>query len=314
MKINKLSLLGPLLIVVFIAGCDSASPSEHSEELVVEAYLVAGQELPPVWLTKTIDVEDRFTSGSAAVSEASVSISLLSESGQVAERIQYVRTFDEPGKYIPVADHLVQHSQTYRLDADAGGNMDAVRAETSVPQAFELIESSHVEIEYKDPAQWSMLVTQSSHANRQAVFVFTMESLDASVETLVNPYFEFYFDDEDPDEREGLEFFPGDIEELLRFSSPPINEGNYEVFSDGTLRVKLPWFAVPFYGRVQVTMSTLDDNLYDFQRYQQVQQGGGLLSPGELPNVVDPVEGGGGIFGSMARVSDIVTVLPEAGE
>jgi len=298
-----------IFCVVMISGCDSVSPSDHHEEMVVEAYLVGGELLPAIRLSKTIDVDDVFTSGTAAINNASLDVFLLNEDGSVEEQIEYVRTFDEPGKYLPEIDHVVHSDRTYRLEASAGSSIDAVSAETHVPQVFNLIQSSHEQIEYQDPDQWSMLVTQSQNPNRQSVFVFTIESLEPTVDNLVEPYFDFYFEDEDTDNRVGLEFDPGDLNELVKFSSQPVNEGNYEVFPDGTLRVKLPWFAVPFYGRVHVTMSTLDDNLFDFQRYQQAQQGGGLLSPGELPNVLDPVKGGRGIFGSLARVSDVVTVV-----
>jgi len=277
--------------------------------MVVEAYLVAGENLPAIWLSKTIDVDDVFSTGTSSINNASLDLYLLNEDGSIAKHIEYVRTFDQPGKYVPEIDHVVLADRTYRLEASAGNTIDPVSAETHVPQAFDLLSSSHVQIKYQDPDQWSMLVTQSRNPSRQAVFVFTIESLEPTVENLVEPYFDFYFEDEDTDNRAGLEFDPGDLSELLRFSSPPVNEGNYEILSDGTLRVKLPWFAVPFYGPVNVTMSTLDDNLYDFQRYQQAQQGGGLLSPGELPNVVDPINGGRGIFGSVSRVSDVVTII-----
>ena len=308
------SLAVLVISAMILSGCDSASPSEHREEIVVESYLVGGEELPPVWLNRSIDVDAAFTPNASALNDATVSVTLLSASGEDESVIMYERTFEEPGKYVPTVVHTVRAGRSYRLDAEAGGGLDPVSAVTHVPDGFNLIDVSHQAIEYQDPEQWSLLVTQSVHPDRQAVFVFTIESQEPTVQNLVTPYFELYFEGEDGDNREGLEFDEGDLEELLRFSSPPVNEGNYDILPDGTLRVKLPWFAVPFYGDVFVTMSALDDNLYDFQRYQQAQQGGGLLSPGELPNVQDPIEGGKGIFGSMVRVSSIVNVVPESGQ
>ena len=155
-----------------------------------------------------------------------------------------------------------------------------------------------------------MLVTQSVVEGGQSVFVFTMESLDPTLDKLVRPYFEFLFDEEYED-IDSIEWTMEDIREFVVYSSPPIFEGNYDVYSDGTLRVKLPWFAVAFYGPLKVTMTVLDQNLYDFQRYQQVQQGGSTLSPGEIPNILDHVDNGRGLFGSTARVSHTVNILRE---
>ena len=56
--------------------------------------------------------------------------------------------------------------------------------------------------------------------------------------------------------------------------------------------------------------SAVDDNLFDFIRSQSVQQGGSTLAPGEIPNVLDHIEGGTGIFGSLARVSHETFVRP----
>ena len=92
-------------------------------------------------------------------------------------------------------------------------------------------------------------------------------------------------------------------EDLRITESPIINEGNYEINENGTITVKLPWLAVAFFGPNRLTANALDDNMFDFIRSQTVQQGGSTLAPGEIPNVIDRVEGGTGIFGSLARSS-----------
>jgi hypothetical protein len=91
-------------------------------------------------------------------------------------------------------------------------------------------------------------------------------------------------------------------------NSPIINEGNYDINQDGTLTIRLPWIAVAFFGENRLTASALDDNLYDFIRTQTVQQGGSTLSPGEIPNVIERIEGGTGVFGSFARSSYVVRI------
>ena len=67
--------------------------------------------------------------------------------------------------------------------------------------------------------------------------------------------------------------------------------------------------AVAFYGDALVGTAAVDDALYDFMRYQGVQTNGSTLSPGEIPNVLDHINGGRGIFSSMAKVESVMTVL-----
>jgi hypothetical protein len=299
-----------LAAFLILTGCDTTNPSTHDEELVVEAYLVAEEALPAIWLSRSIDIDATWSSGPTAVNEADVRLELLAADGSVEETFEYRRTFEAPGMFVTDMIHTVQPLRTYRLVAESTG-LPSIMSETTVPEAFDVLEISHQTIEYQDPEQFSFLVTQSRFADRQSIFVFTIANSNPVPDNLVPAYRELFFDKEERESGEPLEFEEGEQEELARFTSPPINEGNYDILPNGSLRVRLPWFAVAFYGETEVTMSVLDDNLYDFQRYQQVQQDGGLLSPGEIPNVLDPIEGGAGVFGSMARVGGIVNILPK---
>lgn len=297
-------------VFLLLTGCDTTSPSTHEDELVVEAYLVAEEALPAIWLSQSLDIDATWSSGATAVNEADVRLELLAADGGVEETFAYRRTFESPGQFVTDANHIVIPLRRYRLVAEASG-LPSITSETTIPEAFDVLEISHESIEYQDPEQFSFLVTQSRFADRQSIFVFTIANSNPVPDNLVPAYRDLFFDKDERDSGDPLEFEPGDQEELARFTSPPINEGNYDILPNGSLRVRLPWFAVAFYGETEVTMSVLDDNLYDFQRYQQVQQDGGLLSPGEIPNVLDPIEGGAGVFGSMARVSGTVDILPK---
>jgi len=310
--INKVAFFSILLgLVGFAIGCDSSESSLHEEEIVVESYLVVDEPLPPVWLSKSIPVNATFSTAGTALKDASVRIHLLTAQGGIERTYDYEESPEELGAYHSVQNDAVLGGRTYRLEVDGGPNFERVTAETTTPEGFELIAPSAEEIAYQDPSQYSMLVTQSAVKGGQNVFVFTMESLDPTIENLVPIYFRFIFD-KDIEEIDTVEWTMEDLQEVLVYSSPPISEGNYEVFDNGTLRVKLPWFAVAFYGPLKVTMTVLDRNLFDFQRYQQVQQGGSTLSPGEIPNVRDHIENGRGLFGSSARVSHTVTILRES--
>lgn len=307
MRYTGLALVALMLMV---AGCDTTSPSTHEEEMIVEAYLVAGESLPSIWLTRSLDIDAVWSEQAASINDASVRLELLAADGSVEGVFPYTRSIQGSGQYVPQDPHTVLPQRRYRLAADAPG-LPSITSETLVPEQFELLDISHSTIEYLDPEQFSFLVTQSEFADRQSIFVFTIANEQAEADNLVTAYVDLIFDQDERESGEPLVLNDEDRLELQRFTSPPINEANYDVLPDGTLRVRLPWFAVIFYGENEITMSVLDDNLYDFQRYQQVQQNGGLLSPGEIPNVLDPIQGGAGIFGSMARVSSVVTIVPE---
>jgi len=106
-----------------------------------------------------------------------------------------------------------------------------------------------------------------------------------------------------------LDGFDQEEDEIIDFRvnpSPIINEANYDDNDDGTITIDLPWIAVAFYGENEAAVSVLDAALYDYIRTESAQQGG--LSPGEIPNVIDNVDGGTGIVGSYARVTSQVRI------
>jgi len=136
-------------------------------------------------------------------------------------------------------------------------------------------------------------VTRSRVPGRdQTYFIFVTEALDAREEQLT-PFAKALFEDQDGEIT---------IEELRINGAPILNEGNYDANADGTLTIKVPWLAIIFYGPNRLIANAIDDNLYDFIRSQSVQQGGSTFAPGEIPNVLERIEGARGVFGSYARI------------
>jgi len=212
------------------------------------------------------------------------------------------RTTDTVGFYVPDSPTpTVQGGTTYRLRAELpeGGS---IRAETTVPTAIEIVNTENTDATFQSADQPSFTVTRSDVTDVPAALIFTTTSLldfDAmSEDDLINEFTPFYKDAYDPDD--------DDIEDFKVTSSGILNEANFEVNSDGTITIDFPWIAVAFYGENEVAVSVLDRALYDYIRTQEAQQGG--LSPGEIPNIVDNIEGGTGIFGSYARASASINV------
>jgi hypothetical protein len=278
------------------AGCDTTNTFEHEPQVVVEAYLVADERLPALRLSRSADVRETYNFERNAIHDATVRILRLADDGSVDVVHDYAALVNEPGLYRSVDVVDVLPARTYRLEAIVPGEDEPVTATTTVPGAFELVQANAETIVYQGSQQLELRVTRSVYPGRQSVFLFSTESLNPTADQLTPFYRDVAGEDED------------DVAALRITNSPIINEGNYDINQDGTLTIRLPWIAVAFFGENRLTASALDDNLYDFIRTQTVQQGGSTLSPGEIPNVIERIEGGTGVFGSFARSSYVVRI------
>ncbi|MEZ4698095.1 MAG: DUF4249 family protein [Rhodothermales bacterium] len=283
------ALLGSMLLSgsALLSGCDSTSPDETSPRYVVESYLIAGEPFRRVLVSTTAGIDAQYNFGDRLVRDATVRIDRLAADGSTAESIPFERL---SSVYQPVDQSvIVQPGATYRLVVNtADGNV--VSSETTVPGAFEVVSVNADSVQYQGDVQVAVNISKSVYKDRQSIFVFSIESLDPSLDALT-PVYSSFIESED------------DLEDVLITESPPFNQDNYEANSDGTLTIKLPWLAVAFYGPNRIVASAIDDNLFDFLRSQSIQQGGSTFSPGEIPNVITHVDGGTGVFASMARAS-----------
>lgn len=292
--LKYLALL-PLSMVLFLS-CDIYSQDGFEPDYVVESYLVADRVLPPVRVSTTLPLNEEYIFERAAVSGADVNIRLLTSSGNVEETIAYVQ--DSAGVYSPGSAHVTLPGRNYELEVVIPGENRLIRSSTLVPGRFENNGESVDSIAYQDPAQIVITTTVSSYPGRQAYFIFNVNAVNPDASRLT-PFYSDLVTDQDED-----------IEEFYINSSGIINEENYERTESGQLTLRVPWLAVAFYGDNEIVTNAIDDNLYDFIRSQEVQTGGSTLSPGELQNIIYNVEGGIGVFGSMA--TDTVRVLVTA--
>jgi hypothetical protein len=294
----------PLSVVVLVSllSCDVSDVLDEDLDLVVESYLVVGEDLPTVRLSRTVPVGQPYSFSRNAVSDAVVEVSLLDSEGEPEKTFQYRELTERRGNYVALDPDPVLALRTYRLDVAVPGRQRRMRGETLVPGGFEVVREGLGEVVYQGPSQFALGVTRSVYPDRQALFMFTVEALQPSAE-LLTPFYREIVEPDDPDSGE-------DIEDFVSIESQVINELNYDILDDGTLTVKLPWFAVAFYGPHRITVSAIDNNLYDFLRSHNVQQGGSTLAPGEIPNPINRIDGGTGIFGSLSRIQRNTVILP----
>jgi hypothetical protein len=313
---KRLLPLFSCLALLPLVGCDLAE-DDFQPEVVVEAFLVASERLPTIRLSTTAPIGAAYSFEAYALSGAEVELVLLSDEPG-ADDEEAVFFYEEqvglpgrdefPGNYVPLVEDRatarVLPGRAYRLVVRVPDRPDlvpageAVRAETVVPDTFRIVAPPPDTIRYAiaEPAP-AIDVTRSVNPDRQGLFVFNIEAL-APDEYGLTPTIASLIEDTD------------DVgpEDFVQTSSPVLNEENYEEIAPGVLRLRVPWFAIAFYGPNRLSANALDDALYDYLRSRDAQFNPTTLSPGEIQRVLSNVENGAGVFGSLARVRTSVFI------
>lgn len=286
----KTTLFSLIALFMVVSACEVYEQDEYEEYYVVESYLVANRDLAQVRLSTTAPAFEFYSFNNSAVSGADVEVRLLAADGITIEKtIPFSQA--SPGIYLPDSSHSVLPLRTYQLHILIPSEMHEITARTLVPDAFSVIAGVQDTVTYQSTAnRLELTLSESNYPGRQNVFIFNTIASDTTFENLTPVYRDLW---------DG----PESIQDYSNTSSGLINEGNFTINSDGTVTIRYPWIAVAFYGRNRLAASTLDDNIYDYIRSESVQLGGSSLSPGEIQNVITHVEGGIGLFGSIASDS-----------
>jgi hypothetical protein len=288
-------------LALTLTRCDSLeSPLSEENRLVVESYHEVGRPLGNVRFTRAADLDGAYSADDQGISGANVKVFLLAADGSREREFQFREIPSQPGIYEPIPTDPMLELRSYALQIEHPDIPEVITGTTFSPGSFEIVRPGAEEVVYQQDPQFQMGVTRSTFPDRQTILMFSVESLDPAVDNMTPLYFDL-LDVEDDLENGKPE------EEILRdiriIESDPVNEANYDVLPDDTIVIKLPWFAIGFFGPHTISASAIDDNLYDFFRSQSVQQGGSTLSPGEIPNLITRLSGATGIFGAYSRVS-----------
>lgn len=292
-KFILFSILATVLGLTF--SCDVENTDQFEPEYVVESYMYALEPLPEIRLSQTVGFGKPYNFEDQAISNANVSVTLAGINSPDIE-FRYLESA-ERGVYVPENNaHLVQPLRSYSLNITFPDDDAILRSTTLVPDTFQILTSTADSVVFGSSAQLEIDLSSSFYPGRQNIYVFSTESFEPTIENFT-PFFGEFFDEEEDD-----------IEDFRINESPPFNEENYDRNPDGSLTIKLPWIAVTFFGQNQISANAVDDNIYNFITSVTLQTGGSTLSPGEIPNILDPIEGGVGIFGSYARVTKMLYV------
>lgn len=282
---------------LIVAGCDPNSQDEYEEYVVLESYIVADRSLPVVRLSRTLPIDEEYSFQNAALSGANVLVTLLDEDGNDVESFPYIeRSESFSGIYTPInQEHQVIPRRTYRVDVNFNNRDDELTARTTVPDQISIINEIPETIEYRGDQQLEIVLSATERTEAQNRYVFNAIKENPR-EDLLTPFYRASVVDGD-----------SNPEDFANNSSGLINEGNFDIDDEGTTTLLFPWIGVAFFEENLIVINSVDSEMGEFLRSQNVQLGGSTLPPGEIPNVRYNVEGGIGIFGSIA--SDTVSTF-----
>ena len=287
----KATIATSLALLAFLTTCEVYEQDSYEEYYVVESYLVANRQLPQVRVSTTAPVNDLYSFERAAIANAQVQVRLLNENGSDIDQV-FTYNSDTAGIYKPVDAHDVLPTRSYQLYVNIAETASEITATTVVPDTFSVVSAVLDTLIYQSTEQLEITVSESSYPGRQNIFIFNTLSLNPLLENLTPVYADLFLDEDDDEEP--------DLTELTNTSSGLLNAANFTINPDQSITIRYPWISVAFYGANKLVATTVDDNVYDFVRSESVQLGGSTLSPGEIQNVITHVEGGLGIFGSLA--------------
>ena len=301
MKNTKLQFISIILLIglqaILNAGCELYEQDEYRELVQVESYLVEGRQLPVVRVSRTLPIDVEYTFENAALSGAIITISLLDENGEAEEIFPYLAGAAS-GIYIPLDQtHIVEARRSYRIDVSFNNRDEQLTAVTTVPDQIQVINDVRESVVYQSEEQLEIVLAPTVQTQDQNVFVFDALARNPAFESLTPFYLSVVTDGD------------AEIEDFFSNSSGLINEGNFDIMADGTISLNFPWIGAAFYGETTVVTNSVDRNVAELLRSQEVQLGGSTLSPGEIPNLRYNIEGGIGVFGSISSDSVVTNFL-----
>lgn len=285
-----------ILFTVFVVACNPQNEDKYVKQYVVESYLEGNSGFGYVYLTKTLPLDQVYTFAAAAVNHAEVMVYELNSYKEIVDSISYKKSLNIIGIYVPDEHKLVKPSTFYRLKIILPrDNNHTLTSETYVPGEFSAVSTSTDTVIYQNEEQLNINYTKSEYPGRQSYIVLTIVAQDTTAD--LTPFYERATKEGNPTRAE-----------LQKNSSGILNESNFDINLDNSIKIKMPWIGVAFYGDHEIWAHTIDDNLYDFFRSRDTQFSGSTVSPGEIYDIIDHVEGGTGIFGSYYKVVNYVYI------
>ena len=300
-----------LFLCLTPGGCDFLDPAAAEEEppqVVVESYQVAGEPLKKIRLIRPVSIDSSFRRKQQGITDADVRVKLLDGDGSVVHSYAYRATGS--GVYVPEDSAIVQPGRTYRLETVVPELEQPVTSETTVPDTFSITKGVKDSLIYQNRGAFSFRITSGRSPSREKLYMISTYFLPPYSPPTDNEMLQDFLTPRAKKLVRGTDNPAGDDSyspNSLRGNEwPPVSASAYTQHDDGTLSITHPWKNISFFGQNRITVRLIDENWYDFIRSHDAQQGSG--SPAEIPNVIDHVTNGTGVFASCAKVGFEVVV------
>lgn len=292
---KKLIALATLIVALVastsLTGCEDAAPTEYVAQPVVEAFLIVGEPIRDIRVTRSQSVTDTFRYRNSAVSDADVKLI----AGDRTLQLQY-RENDRVGEYyLPDTTVLVEPMTDYRLVVTMPDGA-IVSGRTRTPVQIEWIDAPKTPLQYpldtvQLPRPADSLALSWTPAPSISEYIISVRSLD----TL----------------------------EYGRYLDPPTDERNRRIgrfweenapFYDDVARIAflqesstpVSWFAFKWFGRQEVSVFASDGPFVNWYKMTHFQ------NPPQYQPLLGNVEGGLGVVASASVVRREVFLVKNA--
>ncbi|MEX0780358.1 MAG: DUF4249 family protein [Balneolales bacterium] len=275
-----------LWLMMLFTGCelyDFYEQDEYEEQYFVYSQLTALEPLPRVELYTTTPFDTEFIRDERRAGGGKVAIHLMDAQGDREETYEYTELSDGRHRYRSDEPVPVLPMRTYELEITLPGSGEKMTSHTTVPDTFRVAQAVRDSVTYLQDDLLEFEVTKSAYPGRESYYMLATKALDRDNYGLT-PYYE-----ESTLHRNGL----------LHIRTPIMNEASFES-QNNRLQILFPWENIAHYGPNEFIVRTIDDNMHDFYLTLDSQTGNDHLSPGEMRNIKYNIEGGIGLFGSMA--------------
>lgn len=278
-----------LLLLLLFAGCEDPAPTDYIPQNVVTAYLIVGQPIQGITLSRSQAVADSFKYANSVIRDADVRII----EGERVHQLQYRNDHNNIGEYyLPDTTMLVRPATRYRLEV-ALNNGGRITGETITPVQVAWVKPPHQLLQYPadtanlpSPDSLSFAWTAVPGAREYIISVSCLDSLEY-----------------------GRYLTPATQEKNRRTSSV-INQNARRRYDETTrwafvqaTKLPLVWFAFKWYGAHEISVYAPDPNMVEW--FKQTRFG-----PNEFNTLLSTVQGDGiGVFGSASVVRQQQFVL-----
>ncbi len=237
------------LIIISLGACNPYSQDNYTEQVVVEAYLIAGNILPPIRLSTTTKATVFYNFEQLALRGAQAIIWLLNEQTEQKE-FQITYKEESPGVYQPTEVITVVAGAKYLLEV-MHPDFQTISAQTEVPNEFSILNGIPDTLIYQSTEQLVLELSTEAAEDGQNYYIINTVSKNP-VEELLTPFYSEFLDSQKEEDKEQ------NLQELTINSSGILNEGNFERNQAGNIEIRYPWLAVAFFGENAIIPSVID--------------------------------------------------------